>query len=44
MPTKIRYWCLKKLSLQVRMLGGTGSMSAMVREGIDEYIAKAKAS
>ena len=29
-----------KLSLEVRMCGGAGSMSAMVREAIDEYIAE----
>jgi hypothetical protein len=31
---------LRKLSLEERMQGGTGSMSAMVREAIDAYIAK----
>ena len=34
---------LQKLSLEDRMRGGAGSMSAMVREAIDEYIAKARA-
>ncbi len=33
---------LKKLSLEDRMRGGSGSMSAMVREAIDEYIAKVR--
>ena len=32
-----------KLSLEDRMRGGAGSMSAMVREAIDEYIAKHRA-
>jgi len=32
---------LQKLSLEDRMRGGTGSMSAMVREAIDDYIASA---
>jgi hypothetical protein len=31
---------LRKLSLEERMQGGSGSMSAMVREAIDAYIAK----
>jgi hypothetical protein len=31
---------LQKLSLEDRMRGGAGSMSAMVREAIDDYIAK----
>lgn len=31
---------LRVLSMQDRMRGGTGSMSAMVREAIDDYIAK----
>ena len=31
---------LKKLSLEDRMRGGIGSQSAMVREAIDDYIAK----
>jgi hypothetical protein len=31
---------LRKLSLEERMQGGTGSMSAMVREAIDTFIAK----
>lgn len=33
---------LKKLSLEDRMRGGAGSMSAMVREAIDDYIARAR--
>jgi hypothetical protein len=31
---------LQKLSLEDRMSGGTGSMSAMVREALDDFIAK----
>lgn len=31
---------LKKLSLEDRMRGGAGSQSAMVREALDDYIAK----
>ena len=31
---------LKKFSLEDRIHGGTGSQSAMVREAIDDYIAK----
>jgi hypothetical protein len=31
---------LRKLSLEDRMQGGQGSMSKMVREAIDDYIAK----
>lgn len=31
---------LRKLSMEERMGGGTGSQSAMVREAIDDYIAK----
>lgn len=34
---------LQKLSLEDRMRGGVGSMSAMVREAIDDYIAKVRA-
>src|SRR6266487_1894017 len=34
---------LKQLALEERMRGGAGSMSAMVREAIDEYIAKVRA-
>ncbi len=34
---------LQKLSLEDRMRGGTGSMSAMVRGAIDDYIAKVQA-
>ena len=41
--TKIRYEELKKLAVEDRMRGGSGSMSAMVREAIDEYIAKVRA-
>jgi hypothetical protein len=33
---------LKQLALEDRMHGGVGSMSAMVREAIDEYIAKVR--
>jgi hypothetical protein len=38
-----QYEELKQLALEDRMSGGTGSMSAMVREAIDEYIAKYRA-
>lgn len=31
---------LRKLAVEDRMRGGTGSMSKMVREAIDDYIAK----
>lgn len=31
---------LRKLSLEDRMRGGAGSQSAMIREAIDDYIAK----
>jgi hypothetical protein len=31
---------LRKLSMEDRMQGGYGSMSAMVREALDTYIAK----
>ena len=34
---------LQKLSLEDRMRGGAGSMSAMVREALDDYIAKVQA-
>jgi len=34
---------LQKLSLEDRMRGGPGSMSAMVREALDDYIAKVRA-
>ena len=34
---------LRKLSLEDQMRGGKGSMSAMVREAIDDYLAKVKA-
>lgn len=34
---------LQQLSLEDRMNGGAGSMSAMVREAIDDYIAKVRA-
>jgi hypothetical protein len=33
---------LKQLALEDRMRGGVGSMSAMVREAIDDYIAKVR--
>ena len=33
---------LKQLSLEDRKRGGQGSMSAMVREALDDYIAKMK--
>ncbi len=33
---------LKQLSLEDRMRGGVGSMSAMVREALDDYFAKVK--
>src|SRR6266487_287947 len=35
-----QYEELKQLALEDRMRGGVGSMSAMVREAIDDYIAK----
>src|SRR5436309_2304521 len=38
-----QYEELKQLALDDRMRGGAGSMSAMVREAIDDYIAKARA-
>jgi hypothetical protein len=34
---------LQQLSLEDRMRGGVGSMSAMVREALDDYIAKVRA-
>lgn len=34
---------LRKLAVQDRMRGGTGSMSKMVREALDDYIAKCRA-
>jgi hypothetical protein len=34
---------LRKLALEDRMRGGAGSQSAMVREALDEYIAKVRA-
>ncbi len=34
---------LQQLALDDRMRGGPGSMSAMVREAIDEYLAKVRA-
>ena len=34
---------LQRLSLEDRMRGGAGSMSAMVREAIDDFIAKIRA-
>lgn len=33
---------LKQLALEDRMRGGTGSMSAMVREAIDDHLAKVR--
>ena len=38
-----QYDALKQLALEDRMRGGAGSMSAMVREAIDDYIAKVRA-
>ena len=38
-----QYEELKRLALEDRMRGGAGSMSAMVREAIDDYIAKVRA-
>ena len=38
-----QYDDLKQLALEDRMRGGAGSMSAMVREAIDDYIAKVRA-
>ena len=38
-----QYDALKQLVLEDRMRGGAGSMSAMVREAIDDYIAKVRA-
>ena len=38
-----QYEELKQLALEDRMRGGAGSMSAMVREAIDDYIAKVRA-
>jgi len=35
-----KYDALKQLALEDRMRGGAGSMSAMVREAIDDYIDK----
>ncbi len=34
---------LRQLALEDRMRGGVGSMSAMVREAIDDYVAKVRA-
>jgi hypothetical protein len=34
---------LKQLALEDRMRGGAGSMSAMVREALDDFIAKVRA-
>jgi len=34
---------LQKLALEDRMRGGAGSMSAMVREALDDYLAKVRA-
>lgn len=39
-----QYDDLKQLALEDRMRGGAGSMSAMVREALDEYIAKVRAA
>jgi hypothetical protein len=33
---------LQQLAIEDRMRGGVGSMSAMVREAIDEYVAKVR--
>jgi hypothetical protein len=33
---------LRQLALEDRMRGGTGSMSAMLREAIDDYLAKVR--
>ncbi len=38
-----QYEELKQLALEDRMSGGVGSMSAMVRDAIDDYIAKVRA-
>ncbi len=38
-----QYDALKQLALEDRMRGGVGSMSAMVREAIDDFIAKVRA-
>jgi hypothetical protein len=38
-----QYEELKQLALEDRMRGGIGSMSAMVREAIDDFIAKVRA-
>jgi hypothetical protein len=38
-----QYEELKQLAFDDRMRGGAGSMSAMVREAIDDFIAKVKA-
>ena len=38
-----QYEELKQLALEDRMRGGAGSMSAMVREAIDDFIAKVRA-
>jgi hypothetical protein len=35
---------LKQLALEDRMRGGAGSMSAMVREAIDDYVSKVRAA
>jgi hypothetical protein len=37
-----QYEDLKDLALQDRMEGGAGSMSAMAREALDDFIAKRK--
>ncbi len=38
-----QYEELKQLALEDRMSGGAGSMSAMVREALDDYLAKVRA-
>jgi len=38
-----QYEELKQLALEDRMRGGAGSMSAMVREALDDFIAKVRA-
>jgi hypothetical protein len=35
-----QYYSLQKLALEERMAGGVGSMSAMVREALDLFIAE----
>ncbi len=38
-----QYDALKQLALEDRMRGGAGSMSAMVREALDDFITKRRA-